>query len=199
MSRTLTTEQQRALADEKTIWGLFFDIHHPDGIVRIWNGIGSIEYSESGRFNPPLVFLGAGHIASFSGFENALRTRIQQVKMQLSNIPNQAIPNINTEVRGRPAFISLGIINENRQIVGNFINLMLVRLDYSTVVIDSNLTSTLTIIGNSGLIDLRNPSRRAFTKAEQLRRYPNIDDTGLDDIPHLQNRNIVWNQGTIRT
>ena len=198
LPRQLSDEQIKALEDDSVIWGLFFDIHHPDGLIRCWNGLGFIEYTQSGVFNPPLRFTGVGHIAAFSGFENALRTRVQQIKMSMSgHLPADAHIRINTEVKGRSAFISLGLIKDER-VVGNFINLLHAVLDYSTVQIDDNLETTITLNANSGLLDLRNPTRKALTRAEQEDRFPNIPDSGMDDIPQLANRNVIWHQGSER-
>ena len=98
---------------------------------------------------------------------------------------------LNANVRNREARVWLAALNEAGQIIREPFDLMQAQLDYQTQEADDESGEvTISIVARSGFYTLERALDEAWTSESQKRLYP--DDTGLDLITGLQNKEILW-------
>lgn len=180
---------------------LFFD----NDTLRMWTGIGELEWGEK-------TFLGGGNFIGISPIEETQDTQAKGIVASLSGIPSTTIAaSLLHKSRGRPFRLYLAAVDTKQSVATEDDDIVLTE-DGGRVLLENNLidapyrifsgimdTIEFTDNGedanirlsveNSLIIGQRAKLMR-YTSEDQKKRFPN--DTGLDLINQLQDKEIVW-------
>lgn len=185
MSELISAGMQQALRDRRPLI-LLAEIDHPAGMARVHTGIGTIRFDGEDWY-------GVGIFGSVGPVTVSTETVIQEVTLDLSGVEpvEENLQFLNANVRTREARVWLAALNEAGQIIREPFDLMQAQLDYQTQEADDESGEvTISIVARSGFYTLERALDEAWTSESQRRLYP--DDTGLDLITSLQNKEILW-------
>ena len=169
---------------------LLAQIDHPDGMVYLHSGIGTINYDGSD-------WLGMGMFGDVGPVTISTETVIPEVAFTLSGVePSEAsLQFLNANVRNRIASVWLGCLNPSGQIVERPFQLLQAQMDYQTQEVDDEGGEVvIQIIARSGFYTLERAIDECWTSENQKKRYPG--DTGLDLVTTLQDKDILWTRTT---
>jgi hypothetical protein len=158
-------------------------IDHPDGVVRIWTGIGTLDYAGE-------AWEGIGILGTISPLSASTETVISDFELRIAGVPAYAAQFINANVRGRSAQVLLAALDDHLNVVPGPIEVGSGVMDYQTLETSDDGTCSIAVTVIGGLWTLDQALNQAWTTEEQIKIYPG--DTGLDAIPSLVNKNINW-------
>ncbi len=188
--RNLSARQKRALRAHPVRFAYLADIDHPDGRVRLWSGAGELPHDG-------FVWKGIGALGAIQDVQSTSELRILVTDLILTNVPTEDLVTVNTNVRNRKADISYVLLDERRRVIGDSIPIQSINMEYQSAEVGQDGKSTITIHGTVGLVELRRPTKVAWTPEEQKRRFPAVTDTGFDDVAALVDREVVWRETEI--
>ncbi len=182
--RQLTAEMKAALKSRSLRYALFVQIDHPNGMARLWTGVGTIQWAGE-------TWRGIGTIGGVSGVEASGQITIQTVELVLSGVSRSEIASfLEGEIKGREAKIWWAALSEQSTVVPDPVLLSVLSLDTRTYAIADDGSVTLKLTGQLGLWQLERPLAWAWSSEQQKLLYP--DDTGFDLIPGLINQKLAW-------
>lgn len=183
MSRELSSgfDGQLGAATKEPL--LFFEGVMKTSIVRMWTGIGEIEWNGQ-------TWLGAGAMASVSPVRETSEVVAEGLSVTLAGIPTDLLSLVLNEVQqNNTGRIWLAFMDDDGSIVADPALAFVGRLDTSNVRDDAE-SLTVTIQYESRLRDFeRNRSFRYTTESQETLF---ADDKGFDFVPSLQEWNGVW-------
>lgn len=165
------------------VLALLAEIDHPDGTVRVWSRSGTLSY---GGYD----WDGLGVLGKVTPVGTSQDLAIRQTAFQLRGVPATAVQFLDANVRGRGALLWLAGIRTGRKVVSDPWLLQSCVLDYQTLQVGDDGTATLSLIAYAGFWTLDRAQNLAWTPEEQKRIY--AGDSGLDLIPDLVNKDVVW-------
>ena len=164
---------------------LFVYASFPDIEVRLWSGLGSIEWDGH-------TWLGMGSILGVEDITETTDSASQGISLQLSGMPSSlfeaaALGNY----QNRPAKVWLGALDESMQLI------MEPYLFFSGVMdsdrVDENgETVTVTIFAESRLSDQLKSKVFRYSHEDQQTLYPLDNDKGLEFVAALQDSTLNW-------
>lgn len=177
-----TARFRAAIRDGRPIVALA-RIDHPDGMVWVWTGIGTLQYDGQ-------QWQGLGILGTVMPLSASMETVITDFELRLAGVPAEATELLNANVRGRPAEIWLATLDKHMDVVPDPVLVGNGVMDFQTLEVsdDGDCVIAITIIG--GLWTLDQALNQAWTTEEQIKIYPG--DTGLDYIPSLVNKTVNW-------
>lgn len=177
----LTARMQAAL-DAGAPYYLFADIDHPDGMVRLWTGIGLIEWDGE-------TYIGRGRLGTLSQVETSSVLQIADRTLRLSGLDPTQGDFLSADVRGRVAEFAIGCVVKGKVVRDPYL-VDRVLMDAQKLPVDENGMVAVEISGFSGLWTLQRAQNLAWS-AEQS-KVDDPDETGFDFIPSLVNKDTKW-------
>jgi hypothetical protein len=167
------------------VMALLAEIDHPDGTVHVWSRSGTLAYGGHD-------WTGLGIMGRVRSVGTSRDLKIRQTVFELRGVPATAIQFLSANVRGRVANLWFAGIKPGRVVVADPWLLQTVKLDYQTLALTDDGKATISLIAYAGFWTLDRAQDLAWTSEQQKSIYP--DDTGLDLIPSLVSKDIVWRQ-----
>lgn len=180
LNETLSEESEKQVV--RPILMASFDFG--EVIDRAWSGVGQLEWDDH-------IWYGAGSLGKVSTVEETTELRATGASFQLSGIPAELITKVSTyPIQGKKARLYLGFMDADfRTIIMDPVLIFDGRMD-TVEISDGGDTATVTLTAESRLRDLERVRTRRYTDADQQSRFPG--DKGLEYVPSLQDKQIVW-------
>lgn len=187
--RDLTPDMLTELSGDTVALVTFFYADFPDGPVRIWTGIGTLEWDGED-------WLGVGSYISTSAITESADTAIKTIDVALSGLDPSLITALDTEYHQREGKMFLGLVGASG-IIGDPYLLFHGRLDSDEVTIqksnnDGVGNATVKLVVTDFLGDLLRPRIWRYTHEDQQALYPDDGDLFLEYVPQLQNLQLNW-------
>lgn len=165
-------------------------VNHPDGVLRMWSGIGDLNYAGE-------IWKGGGLIANIEVSPRTTELRIDEVKLTLSQLSPDVLADLDGDVQNHIAMTWLVAVGPNRKVVGDPYLLDEIRLDYQTDNISENGIAAITITGQTGFWTLERSTDSAWSREEAILRWGTDTggdpvETGFDFITSLRVKDTKW-------
>lgn len=175
---TLVTVLEGKTCDVALLAQMNFD----SGTLYMWTGLGNLTWDSK-------TFIGGGNLIAVSGTEETQALQAKGLELTLSGIPEEQIALALTEkTRYRPFKMWLASVFEYT-VIGTPYRIFTGMMDVLAMN-DKGTTAALTLSVENSLIIGQRDKRRRYTIEDQRKYYPN--DTGLKNIPALQDKEVVW-------
>ncbi len=180
LNSTLSDETEKQVVRPILMAEFEFD----ETIDRAWSGLGELVYDGK-------TYYGAGTLGKVSTIEETTELRATGASFQLSGIPADLVNKISSyPIQGKKALMYLGFMDANfSTLIMDPVLIFDGRMDTAEIA-DGGDTASITVTAESRLRDLERLRTRRYTDAEQQGRYPG--DKGLEYVPSLQDKQIVW-------
>ena len=185
MSRNLTSAVQTQLAATELQPFFAIKLNFDSGALRLWTGYGDITVNSE-------TYTGGGQLLGVSAIEETVEVAAKGVSMSLNGIDASLVSLALTEnYQTRSAKIYLGFLSSGAVVADPYL-IFDGRMDVMTID-DNGETANISLTAESRLIDLERARERRYTSDDQKVRHPN--DTGLDFVASLQEKEIAWGSG----
>ncbi len=136
------------------------------------------------------TWVGAGNLGSISPVGENSDLQAQGVTLSLAGIdPSLISTALSEQYQGKGCQIWFAPLNpDNGQLIGTPIRIFNGRID--TMNIEVGDTATITLTGESKLVDFFRARTARFNNADQQQRYP--ADLGLQYVDQMVEKTIVW-------
>jgi hypothetical protein len=181
VARILTAAMADVIRARKPL-ALLAEIDHPDGLTRLWTGIGTLNYNG-------FAWTGAGTLGSVTPVKRSTDIAIQDIVFELRGLPADAVKWLSSDVRNRTATVWLACI-VNGRVVADPYPLIDALLDYQTLPVADDGTVSIKLSAVTGFYTLERAIEEVWSKEDQRLRYP--ADTGFDRLSILQNQDVIW-------
>lgn len=203
--RNITPEMADALSAPVVEPALLAELYFDSGTLRLWSGLGTLDWGDK-------QFLGGGNLVGISPIEENQSLEAKGIIATLNGVPSNLVATVLLEnQRGRQFRLYLGVVS-TRSIVNTedggdvrteddgfvLTENQLIDTPYrifnglmdTMEIVDSGETSTISVNVESIMIIGQRAKDRRYTPEDQKKYYP--EDKGLDYIPSLQDKEIVW-------
>lgn len=183
--RNMSEEMRAAAVADVVRPILFFYADFPDGIARLWSGLGTIEWDGG-------TWLGFGSMIAISDIAESTDSAQKGVSVRFSGAPSDLFDRTTLgDYQNRPAKIWLGALDaEMAPVMEPFLFFSGV-LDSDSVE-DDGKTVTITIFAESRLSDHLKAKVFRYSHEDQQTLYPADDDKGLEFVAALQDSQLNW-------
>ncbi|TAK50233.1 MAG: hypothetical protein EPO23_03235 [Xanthobacteraceae bacterium] len=161
---------------------LLAEIGHPDGTGYFWTGVGEIAWNGH-------TFTGAGALGSVAPITFSTELALRDITFGVRGVAPDDAARLGSEVTGLAANVWLASLEDGR-IVGEPAQVVASTLDYQALETTDDGAVSLAVIGKGGFYTLERALDEVWSATSQKRIYP--DDTGLDLIETLQNKELQW-------
>lgn len=187
--RDLTDEMKAAVAAPIVRPAFFYYADFPDGILRMWSGVGNIEWDGE-------TWLGCGNLLSIEEVTETTDSAQHGLRARFSGIPSEIVdPVLIKGYVGREAKFWLVAFDENDAVISEPYLMFSGKMD-SDSIIDDGSTVTVTIEIQGELSDHLKARVSRYTHEDQQTRYPDAGDEGFEFVAALQTANIEWGRPT---
>ena len=183
VERTLTAAVKTAIDQPTVGLAIFCQIGFPSSTVRIWSGITDITWNAQ-------TWSGAGASVGYSAFPERTDGSSQGLQIVLSGIDSATIANADEEFQGASVDVWLAVIDAG-SVVADPVKTHGGLLDTADID-DDGTQATITFASESKLIRQLQPIQYRYTHEDQKRLYPGANDKGLDQVPTLQDKSVIW-------
>jgi hypothetical protein len=159
--------------------------------IFLWDGYGTLAWNGND-------YLGTGNLLAISPSEETAEIRAAGLQMSLSGIPSAMLSiALQEDYQGRACYVRLGALDGTGAIVADPVLVFSGRMDVMTID-EGGESSTVTMSVENRLVDLERPRLRRYTAEDQAIDYPSDvgspteRDAFFDQVPGLQNREVVW-------
>jgi hypothetical protein len=163
---------------------LLAEIDHPDSIVRVWTGIGTLRYDGQD-------WTGLGVLGRVRGASESSSLSIKQVTFELSGVPPESTQFLSARVRNREAQVWLAVVDHGKVYIEPHL-VIWAKMDYQRLKVDDSGLARIEIIANVGFWNIERATNRTWTHEEQQSDYPG--DVGLSLLPELTDKESNWRQ-----
>ena len=164
---------------------LAIKLNFDSGTIALWTGYGDITVASE-------TYTGGGQFLAISPVEETVEVAARGVTMSLNGIDASLISYALTEnYQTRSAKVYLGVISSGAVVADPYL-VFNGRMDVMTID-DGGDTASISMTAESRLIELERPKLRRYTSEDQKLIHP--DDTGLDFVASLQEKEIAWGSG----
>lgn len=171
---------------------LIAELQFDSETLRLWTGMGFLDWNGE-------QYYGGGNLIALSPFDETQKLEAKGIVCSLSGIPTTSISlALNERTRGRPFRMWLACVDDTPDSSGIISPKNLIFTPYRVFTGlmdvmewgDDGKSGTLRLsVESSMLLGQRNKISR-YTAEEQKKLYPT--DLGLDGIPQLQDKEVVW-------
>ena len=196
MPRTdFSIAHQRALTVNNYTFHHFFELD-TNPPVFLWTGAGSIEYNGK-------TYAGLGTLLEVIDTELTFEILLNQTDFVFSGLDDNLLREaLDEDIRGTSGRLFLGFLNENRRVIGEFINLQEITVSSVGTSLSENGSITLTLYSITGIGNLVYPTDITWTKESQQRFIKdqglNILDTGFSFVEDVPSSSPTWVSGPER-
>ena len=180
----LRTRMARAVRKRSPL-ALLVEIDHPDGTVRYWSGIGTLDH---GGYE----WRGAGHLGSIQIAPRVTDLRIDEIKMSLRGIGPEDAVDVNMDIRNRKAWVWIAALDDAQHVIDDPLLIDEILLDYATDEIGEDGTVAITLTGQTGFWTLERTTEAAWSMEDAVARWGEGVETGFDYITSLRLKDTKW-------
>jgi hypothetical protein len=153
------------------------------GWVYLWSGTGTLSWNGQS-------WTGTGYLGKMEALTETQEVEAQGVRFSLSGVPNSLLTSALQEVRqGNPVIVYQGFLTAADAVVSSPYQAWAGRMD-SCEIEEGGETSTIYLIAESRLIDLKRSRERRFTHDDQQIDFSG--DLGFEFVPAIQEKNVIW-------
>lgn len=135
------------------------------------------------------TYYGVSVLGTVTEISEGLEQRSYGVNVTVNGIPTEFCYYISDQrVQGRLMQIGLGFLDRDDRIIGEITWVFTGRMDTLDMKIGGQ--TSISIAGETLLIDWSRPRTRTFTDADQKSAYP--DDRGLEHVAEVASKELVW-------
>lgn len=185
----LDVAMTRALRDRTAAVAILCEVDHPDGIVRLWSGIGTLQWNGQD-------WIGAGYLGEITTAARTTELRIDEVRLTLSGVAPHALAEVTMEIRNRTARTWLAAIGPSHKVVGTPLLLDEILLDYATESLAENGQASITLVGQAGFWTLERSTENVWSREDAVLRWGQGVETGFDYITSLRMKDTSWEPPT---
>ncbi len=183
MSRDLTSDIITEVTATQLNPIMLFEFLFDSSTVRFWTGLGDIVFGGN-------TYAGAGQIVGISDYEEQQNLEARGVTFTASGIPSSILAVALAEpYQGRVCRAYFGALTEAGALIADPYLMFSGFMDVMEIV-ENGETSTINISAENKMITLTRSKERRYTPEDQRQRYPG--DLGMDFVPTLQDKEIVW-------
>jgi hypothetical protein len=140
------------------------------------------------------TFTGLGDLLNISAIGESDQLEAIGAQVQVTGIKSSIISAaLGANYTNRNAAIYFGTFDSSKNVIADVYTLFKGKMDIMKIDEQAE-TSTITINLENRLIAFDRPKERRFTNEDQLQRF--TGDKGLEFVPDLQDKEIVWGQST---
>lgn len=183
MSRTITPEVEDAIKQRVVRPIILAEIEHPDGTVNVWSGIGSIDWDGK-------TWIGLGLLGRIGADAETVNIKVQTVTFDLAGVAQENLRFLETSAQGRNALFRQAFLYDDGRIIPNPLFRYSGIISHIESAEDENGTYTISVVTSSALGNVRRSVALSWTHEQQQEEFPG--DTGLDRIPQLTDKEIIW-------
>jgi len=187
MSRDLPAAINTAInSNGNALLALLVELEFSSGFLRIWSGVGTIQYQGN-------TYTGAGTLFGFDNIQESLSVVANGCTIYLSGIPSDLVSAcINDAEQGKIGRIYLAVLNSDFTMNGDPVEIFVGRLDVPTI-LDDGENCIISISYESRLIDLMSPREFRYTNENQ--KVLNPGDPSFEFVTTIQDKTITWGRG----
>lgn len=135
------------------------------------------------------IYYGVNELGYVSEIAEGLEQRSYGVNVTLTGIPSAFCNYISEQkVQGRVMRIGCGFLNADEQIIGDTLWVFVGRMDTLTMKVGKE--TSVSIAGETLLIDWERPRIRKFTDMDHQSAYPG--DRGLEHVAEVASKELAW-------
>ena len=191
MAREITSAFNTAITNKVVRPLIAIELDFSDGILRMWNGYGSITISINGTSQ---TFTGGGDLLGLSDIEESDTLSMSGITLTLAGIKSSLISTaLSAQYTNRNGAIYLGLFDASRNVVSDVYTLFKGKMDVLNIS-EGPVTTVIQLKIESRLIVFEKASNRMYTLEDQKVDFPN--DIGFEFIPDLQDKEIIWGKAT---
>ena len=191
MARDITSAFNIAIksTNVKPIFAIELDIS--DGTLRLWGGYGELIMTAGGSSK---TFTGTGDLLGFTGIQEASTLQMSGITVSLSGIKSSVISTIlSAEYTNRIGTLYMGLFDISNNVIADVYTLFSGKMDVANIQEGAD-TSIVSLAIESRMVQFDLPLNRMYTLEDQQVDFPN--DVGLEFIPDLQDKEIIWGKAT---
>jgi len=185
MTRSLSTDQQTAVASELVRLLVCVRLDFSSGVVRLHSGAGEITVSSE-------TYTGAGDLGSISRMAEDGSLSRNTVTMTISGIPRTAFDMkdiaFSENYQSRDVRVYLVLLDETETVIDTPITAFRGLMDTCTLSLGE--TATIKLTAESRLADWDRPRNRRYTDQDQQAEYSG--DKGLEFVSQATEHEIRW-------
>lgn len=184
--RNLGTDLKAAISAEVVAPILLFEADFPDGMVRMWSGVGPIVVDGE-------TWQGLGGLISVEPSAESTDGAASELSVSVSGLDDDFFDPVMVDgFQGRSARMLFGALDtETGALLGDVYTLFEGTMEEDEVS-DDGSSSTVRITASNGLADLLRPRQERYTHESQQALYPG--DRGLEFVATMQDVDIKWGQ-----
>lgn len=161
---------------------LFCEIDHPDGMVRVHSGIGTIRWDDKD-------WLGIHVLGRVSGVEQNQQDEVRESVFELRGVPPTSTAFLSANVRNRPARLWIGALDPQGRVAGEPELIHKAALDFQVLKLDEG-SATIRIHATGPVSSVDRSRSQFWSDEDQKTRFPG--DTGLSLLHPLQDQDVKW-------
>ena len=191
MARSITTAFKNSIKAQAVQPFFAVQLEFSTGTLYFWTGYGNITMTAGGSSNN---FNGLGDLLNISPIGESDQLEAIGAQVQITGIKSSIISAaLGANYTNRNAAIYFGTFDSSKSVIADVYTLFKGKMDIMKIDEQAE-TSTITINLENRLIAFDRPKERRFTNEDQLQRFSG--DKGLEFVPDLQDKEIVWGKST---
>ena len=191
MARSITTAFKNAIKSSVVRPFLAVELEFSTGTLRFWNGYGDLSMTAGGSLN---TFTGLGDLLGVSPISESDQIEAIGASLSLTGIKSSFISTALTgNYTNRNASIFFGVFDTSKNVISDVYTLFKGKMDIMKID-EGSESATITLNLENRLIALDRPLNRRFTHEDQQERFSG--DLGLEFVPDLQDKEIIWGKKT---
>lgn len=166
---------------------LLFELDHPAGLLRLWTGLGKLQWDG-------VDWTGAGYLIGTSGAEESTELQVSSATFSLvaPDLSDEAKAIVMHPVSRVPVRSWKAFLDETGAVVGAVLRFR-GYADAPTISDSDDGSRVITMTAQGAVFNLVRSRGTVLSHEEQLRRFPG--DTGLSDMAKIQDQQLVWTTG----
>lgn len=187
MTRDLDTDLKDEIVKPRLSPIFLAEFFFDGGTLRFWNGVGDLDWSGE-------IFNGSGNLLKITELQETSSTQAQGLNFILNGLPTTLLSlALNENYTGRTCNLYFSCLDEAGALVGEPYQIFSGLMDVMQID-DAAETASITLSAENRLIELRKSKVSRYTPEDQKRLYP--DDLGLDFVPSIQDKELIWGKTT---
>ena len=172
-----------SISDQAAAVCFLIEMGHPQGTIYASTALETIEWDGKD-------WIGVALFGGVDGLDESAKVEVREVTFSLSATDATLRAGLAQSVKGYQATVRHVLLDSRNRVVDEPEVIDIIELDEQDYLVNADGSSTLTITGYSAIVDLRKSPDTYYTPEMQRTRY--ADDTGLDRIPALVDRQVSW-------
>ena len=140
------------------------------------------------------IFLGTGDLLNISPIEETTSLKMSGITISMGGIKSSLISSIlSAQYTNRTGTLYMGLFDASKNVIADVYTLFQGKMDVANIQ-EGPETSVIQMNIESRLVQFDMPLNRMYTLEDAQIDFPN--DVGLEFIPDLQDKEVVWGKQT---